>query len=289
MGFFSRMFVPRSVRRAMHPGRAVKRAVTPKSVKRARRAMHPIDNAVYGVQRTLNTKSAQRSKSPAYHHGASTPATPGEAPFPPTPAAPPFPPTPAAPPFPPTPAELWAPPPAAAAVPTPVPLPSSPPAEAAPPPAVFDPGAAWGAPPSVEPARNPAAGYGLAVLAAVAGAVVWILISTYTRSEWSLIAVLIGAGVGSALSRHVRQSPQSAVAAAVITVAGCLAGHVIGVWSGLAHRNHLPLSFVRAHVSVSSILQQDTGALIWLFVAFGAFSAYSAALGRGRYARRAGR
>ena len=33
MGFLSRLFIPRSVRRAMHPGRAVKRAVTPKAVK----------------------------------------------------------------------------------------------------------------------------------------------------------------------------------------------------------------------------------------------------------------
>jgi hypothetical protein len=72
MGFFSRMFVPRSVRRAVHPGRAVKRAVTPKPIKQMRRAMHPIDNAVYGVQRSLNTKRSRRQKSPAYHHGTCT-------------------------------------------------------------------------------------------------------------------------------------------------------------------------------------------------------------------------
>ena len=43
MGFLSRLFVPRGVRRAMHPGRAVKRAVTPKPIKQMRHAMHPID------------------------------------------------------------------------------------------------------------------------------------------------------------------------------------------------------------------------------------------------------
>ena len=48
MGFLSRLFIPRSVRRAAHPGRAVKRAITPKAVKRARRTMHPVSNAVYG-------------------------------------------------------------------------------------------------------------------------------------------------------------------------------------------------------------------------------------------------
>jgi hypothetical protein len=72
MGFFSRMFVPRSVRRAVHPGRAVKRAVLPKPIKQMRRAMHPLDNAVYGVQRSLNTKRSYRPKRPVYHHGICT-------------------------------------------------------------------------------------------------------------------------------------------------------------------------------------------------------------------------
>lgn len=71
MGFFSRLFVPRSVRRAMHPVRGVKRAVTPKAIKRTRRAMHPVDNAVYGVQRSLNTKRrASSGGAPGFRHGA---------------------------------------------------------------------------------------------------------------------------------------------------------------------------------------------------------------------------
>jgi hypothetical protein len=45
MGFFSRLFVPRSVRRAVHPGRGVRRAVTPKAVKRLQRATHPTHQA----------------------------------------------------------------------------------------------------------------------------------------------------------------------------------------------------------------------------------------------------
>lgn len=72
MGFFTRMFVPRSVRRAVHPGRAVKRAVTPKPIKQMRRAMHPIDNAVYGMQRSLNTKRPSRVRSAVYRHGTCT-------------------------------------------------------------------------------------------------------------------------------------------------------------------------------------------------------------------------
>jgi len=71
MGFLSRMFVPRGVRRAMHPARTVKRAVTPKVVKRARRAMSPLDNAVYGLERSLNTRRRPRSGQ-VYRHGACT-------------------------------------------------------------------------------------------------------------------------------------------------------------------------------------------------------------------------
>jgi hypothetical protein len=71
VGFLSRLLVPRSVRRAMHPGRAVKRAITPKAVKKARRASHPVDNAVYSVQRSAATaiRSGGKRKAPVFHHG----------------------------------------------------------------------------------------------------------------------------------------------------------------------------------------------------------------------------
>lgn len=77
MGFLSRLLVPRRVRRAAHPVRAVKRAATPKAVKKATRAMHPLDNAVYGVERSVATslrsgrKRRQRGtgRAPVYRHG----------------------------------------------------------------------------------------------------------------------------------------------------------------------------------------------------------------------------
>lgn len=31
--------------------------------------MHPVDNAVYGVQRSLNTKPRRGSSAPTYTHG----------------------------------------------------------------------------------------------------------------------------------------------------------------------------------------------------------------------------
>ena len=72
MGFFSRLLVPRSVRRAMHPGRAVKRAITPKPIKKARRALHPIDNAVYSMQRSVapSIRSGRRRKARVWRHGS---------------------------------------------------------------------------------------------------------------------------------------------------------------------------------------------------------------------------
>ena len=71
MGFFSRLLIPRNVRRAAHPGRAVKRAVTPKAVKKASRALHPLDNAVYSVQRSAATaiRSGGKRKAPVFRHG----------------------------------------------------------------------------------------------------------------------------------------------------------------------------------------------------------------------------
>lgn len=62
MGFFTRMLVPRSVRHAAHPVRTVRRAATPRTIKKAQRALNPVDNAIYGVQRSLNTKSRTPAK-----------------------------------------------------------------------------------------------------------------------------------------------------------------------------------------------------------------------------------
>jgi len=64
------MFVPRVVRRAMHPARTAKRAVTPKSIKRVRRAVHPIDNALYSVERSLNTTRRKSTPALVYRHGS---------------------------------------------------------------------------------------------------------------------------------------------------------------------------------------------------------------------------
>jgi hypothetical protein len=80
MGFITRLLVPRKVRRAVHPVRAVKRAATPKPIKKARRALHPIDSAVYSLERSLTTKprkrgrptnaSKSKGKAAVFNHGS---------------------------------------------------------------------------------------------------------------------------------------------------------------------------------------------------------------------------
>lgn len=75
VGFLSRLLVPRSVRRAVHPVRTVKRAVTPKMVKQAQRSLHPVDSIVYGAERQVITalrsgrKRRRNGRSLVYRHG----------------------------------------------------------------------------------------------------------------------------------------------------------------------------------------------------------------------------
>jgi len=66
MGFLTRLLIPRGVRRAVHPGRAVTRAITPKAIT-ARRAMHPLDNLQYSVERSIATslRSGRKRKGRA--------------------------------------------------------------------------------------------------------------------------------------------------------------------------------------------------------------------------------
>ena len=70
MGFISRLFIPRGVRRAMHPARTLKRVVTPKPIKQIQRGMHPVDNAVYAFERSLTSKRPRRGSPAVYRHGS---------------------------------------------------------------------------------------------------------------------------------------------------------------------------------------------------------------------------
>lgn len=75
MGFLSRLLVPRGVRRAMHPVRTARSAVTPRSVKKVRRALSPVDSAKYGIERSVVTSLRSGSRKSArgsaiYQHGS---------------------------------------------------------------------------------------------------------------------------------------------------------------------------------------------------------------------------
>jgi hypothetical protein len=70
MGFLSRLFVPCSVHHAARPGRAAERAATPKVVKRVRRGLHPVDDAVYSMQRSATAiLSGSKRGAPVFPHG----------------------------------------------------------------------------------------------------------------------------------------------------------------------------------------------------------------------------
>jgi hypothetical protein len=84
MGFLSRLFIPRKVRRALHPIRSAKRtvrkAVVPKSVRRATHAASQIANPIsavkyHAIEQPLTTalRSGSRKRlaapAPVYQHG----------------------------------------------------------------------------------------------------------------------------------------------------------------------------------------------------------------------------
>src|SRR2546421_3145996 len=50
MGIVSRLLVPRSVRRAMHPVRTTRRAITPRPIKQARRAVFVATNPLEALE-----------------------------------------------------------------------------------------------------------------------------------------------------------------------------------------------------------------------------------------------
>jgi hypothetical protein len=62
----------------MHPGRTVKQAITPKTAKRASRTLHPIDNAVYSIQRSEVTAIRSGGKRKAAVSGMEFPGPPSE-------------------------------------------------------------------------------------------------------------------------------------------------------------------------------------------------------------------
>ncbi len=124
--------------------------------------------------------------------------------------------------------------------------------------------------------------------AAVAGAFVWGLVAYLTKHQFSLVAVLIGAAVGYAVSKFRPGDPAAAVASAVLALLGCALGVFlalifttlgagIGLGTILGHLNVLMSAYPR---SVGFL-----GVIFWLVAAYLGFRTALSGV-RGRQARR---
>ncbi|HTX86087.1 MAG TPA: hypothetical protein VME44_28200 [Streptosporangiaceae bacterium] len=114
---------------------------------------------------------------------------------------------------------------------------------------------------------------GLAIVAAVAGAVLWGLAALVIHRQLSLIGLLIGLGAGSAVARFRPGHRPTVVAGAVIAVAGCALGTFLAI----------VFTLLDQQVSVSTIISNlnvilhsypsavgGLGLLFWLIAAYAA-------------------
>lgn len=127
--------------------------------------------------------------------------------------------------------------------------------------------------------------------AAIGGSVVWGLVAYISKHQFSIVAVLMGLAVGSAVARFRSRDPLAAIASAVLAVLGCAFGSFLALVFALAG----------AGVSVGSILgnlnliiqayPHSLGGLtllFWLIAAFIGFRIPFSKTGLGGVARRRG-
>jgi hypothetical protein len=114
---------------------------------------------------------------------------------------------------------------------------------------------------------------GLAIAAAVAGAVLWGLVALLIHRQLSLIGLLIGLGAGSAVARYRPGHRPTIVAGAIIAVAGCALGTLLAIVFTLLDEQ-VTLSTIVSNINV--ILRGypsavgGLGLLFWLIAAFAA-------------------
>lgn len=114
---------------------------------------------------------------------------------------------------------------------------------------------------------------GLAIAAAVAGAVLWGLVALLIHRQLSLIGLLIGLGAGSAVARYRPGHRPTVVAGAVIAVAGCALGTFLAIVFTLLDAQ-VRLSTIVSNLNV--ILRGypsavgGLGLLFWLIAAYAA-------------------
>ena len=125
---------------------------------------------------------------------------------------------------------------------------------------------------------------GMAVLAgaavAIVGALIWGVIAYSTKYQFSIMAVLVGLGVGTVMARvgGVR-STALAVASAVLAVGGCALGSLVAEILILL-RHGLSMSEILANLNiVFRFYPKAVGGLGFLFWAFAALYGYRIAMG----------
>ena len=127
--------------------------------------------------------------------------------------------------------------------------------------------------------------------AAIGGAVVWGLVAYISKHQFSIVAVLMGLAVGSAVARFRRRDPLAAIASAVLAVLGCafgsflalvfaLAGAGVSVGSILGHLNLIIQAYPHSLGGLTL--------LFWLIAAFIGFRIPFSKTGLGGVARRRG-
>lgn len=107
----------------------------------------------------------------------------------------------------------------------------------------------------------------------MAGALLWGLVAMLFKTQLSLFGLLIGAGIGAVVARYRGVHWPSVVAGAVIAVAGCALGTLLGLIF-VALDSGASLSFVLRHLSGPSGLLRYyphsvgiLGVLFWVIAA----------------------
>jgi hypothetical protein len=125
---------------------------------------------------------------------------------------------------------------------------------------------------------------GMAVLAglvvAIACALVWGVIAYSTKYQFSIMAILVGLGVGTAMARIGRvRTPAFGVASAVLSVFGCALGSLVAEILVL-NRHGIPLSEIFAQLNVVfHFYPSSVGGLGFLFWVFAALYGYRIGMG----------
>jgi hypothetical protein len=134
--------------------------------------------------------------------------------------------------------------------------------------------------------RSTAAALGAAAGAAIAGAVLWGLIALLLHRQLSLIGLAIGLAVGWLVARFRPGHLPTIVAGAVIAVAGCALGTLLGQIFLLLNAR-VSLSVILAHLNL--VLREypgNVGVLGLLFYALAAYGAVRVPLQQRRLAAR---